>query len=79
MVVVPRHCDNFDVAFVVGHFYNRPHERRAQWTTLGDHVHLLAGLPIIFLVDHNSIFSSLDRTRVNVWFRNELQVMKAER
>ena len=79
MVVVLRHCDNFDVAFVVGHFYNRPHECRAQWSALGEHVRLLAGLPIIFLADHIFILCSLDGTRVNVWSQNELQAMEAER
>ena len=79
MVVVLRYSDNFDVAFVVCHFYNWPHERRAQWSALGEHVHLLAGLPIIFLADRNSILSLLDSTGVNVWSQNELQAMEAER
>ena len=72
LVVALKHFDNFEVAFVVGHFHNRPHERRAQWRTLGELAYLFVRLLVVLLVHHNSILSSLDSTLVNVWSHNEL-------
>ena len=77
--VVLRHSDNFCVVFVVGHFHNRPHERRAQWVALRERAALFAGLLVVLLADHNSILSSLESTRANAWSQNELAAMEAER
>ena len=34
LVVVFRHVNKFDVAFLVGHMYNHLHEHKAQWKML---------------------------------------------
>ena len=73
LVVVLKHSDKFSMAFVVGHFHNCPHERRAQWVALRERAGLLMGLPVVPLADHNSILSSLDSPLVN-----ELAAMDAK-
>ena len=79
LVVILKHFGNFEVAFVVGHFYYRPHERRAQWNAMGEYVAAFGDLPVVLLAVHNSILSPLDGTRVNVWSQNELAAMESER
>ena len=75
LVVVVRHADQFEVAFVVGQFCNNPHRRTAQWKALGHIADWFDDLPVILLVDHNSILSHLDSTRIIVWSQNELATM----